>query len=65
MTQPGTYLLNAPTELDHPRLQARVWEPEAEALLAPTTAEVEQHLARPDVTGQTCTRAQVWGRKPA
>lgn len=33
MTQPGTYLLTATTELDRLRLQARVWEPEAEALL--------------------------------
>lgn len=33
MTQPSTYLLTATTELDRLRLQARVWEPEAEALL--------------------------------
>jgi hypothetical protein len=65
MTRPGTYPLNAPAELDRLRLQARVWEPEAQALLDVTIPEGEQHRARPDVTGLTCTRVQVWGRKPA
>lgn len=63
---PGHPYLRLPIQFAgslRPRLlsSGALTEPQLDA----TIAEVEQHLARPDVTGLTFTLVQVWGRKPA
>lgn len=64
MSQPQTYL-RVPIQFANslrPRLLSAGLFTEAE--LDATIAEVEAHLARPDVTGLSYTVIQVWGRKP-
>lgn len=63
---PGHPYLRVPLQFAvslRPRLLASGALTEAE--LDTTTAELEAHLARPDVIGLTFTVVQVWGRKPA
>lgn len=62
---PGHPYLRMPIQFANslrPRLlSSGMW---TESELDATIAEVEQHLARPDVTGLTYTVVQVWGRVP-